>query len=107
MTLLARATAAPAAATLAACWVADFPDGVSAQGQAAGAGQPQLVAVMIWTFVAIGAAMLILSLGYLYRRARGAEDEIIPQNVDPYYQQEGEAEKHGTGEAHPELPPVH
>jgi hypothetical protein len=68
--------------------------------------QPNLVPVMLWTLAAILVAMLVLSLGYLYRRALGATDEVIPQNVDPYYNVVGEADTHSTGELHPELPAV-
>ncbi len=68
--------------------------------------QPDLVPVILWTLVVIIASMLVLSLGYLYRRARGEPDEVIPQNVDPYYEVVGEAETHNTGEFHPELPAV-
>jgi hypothetical protein len=68
--------------------------------------QPNLVPVILWTLAAILAAMLVLSLGYLYRRAQGATDEIIPQNIDPYYNVVGEADTHSTGELHPELPVV-
>jgi hypothetical protein len=76
-----------------------------AQNQAA-VTQPQLVAVMLWTVAVVIAAMSVLTLGYLYRRARGAQDEIIPQNVDTYYEVEGHADVNSTGELHPELPPV-
>jgi hypothetical protein len=68
--------------------------------------QPNLVPVMLWTLAVIIAAMLVLSLGYLYRKAQGATDEVIPQNVDPYFEIVGETETHSTGELHPELPPV-
>jgi hypothetical protein len=65
--------------------------------------QPYRVPVMIWTVVVVCLAMLILSLGYLYRRTRGAQDEVIPKNVDPYYTAVGHNEEHSTGELHPEL----
>jgi hypothetical protein len=65
--------------------------------------QPDLVPVALWTFAIACIAMLILSLGYLYRRARGAQDEVIPKTVDPYYETVGHLEEHSTGEFHPEL----
>jgi len=74
--------------------------------QAAVGGQPDLVAVMLWTLAIIAIAMMVLTLGYLYRRTRGAEDEVIPTYVDPYFEAIGQAETHSTGELHPELPPV-
>jgi hypothetical protein len=49
----------------------------------AAATQPDLIPVIIWTIVALGTAMLVLSLGYLYRRARGEPDELIPKYVEP------------------------
>jgi hypothetical protein len=65
--------------------------------------QPELVPVMLWTFAICCVAMAVLSLGYLYRRARGAQDEVIPKTVDPYYSTVGHLEQHSTGELHPEL----
>jgi hypothetical protein len=71
--------------------------------QAGASGQPDLVPVALWTFAVVCLAMFVLSLGYLYRRVRGATDEVIPKNVDPYYAVEGQIEKHGTTELHPEM----
>jgi hypothetical protein len=85
---------------LLAAWLSGSP--VEAQ-QAGTFSQPDLVPVVLWTFAAVCAAMLVLTLGYLYRRVRGAPDEVIPQNVDPYYAVEGQIEKHGTTELHPEM----
>lgn len=65
--------------------------------------QPDLVPVMVWVLVVVLALMAVFGLGYLYRRARGAQDEVIPKTVDPYYQQEGHAEAHSTAELHPEM----
>ena len=70
---------------------------------AGGATQPYLVPVALWTFAIACIAMLVLSLGYLYRRAHGAQDEVIPKAVDPYYATVGHLEEHSTGELHPEL----
>ncbi|HTE83864.1 MAG TPA: hypothetical protein VK821_03960 [Dehalococcoidia bacterium] len=78
----------------------------SAQSQAGAGSQPDLVAVILWTLAIIAIGMLILTLGYLYRRTRGEVDEVIPQNVEPYFEAVGQAEAHSTGEFHPELPPV-
>jgi hypothetical protein len=71
--------------------------------QSSGNSQPDLVPVMLWTFVAALFVAGVLALGYLYRRARGAQDEVIPRTVDPYYRQEGHAEEHSTVELHPEM----
>ena len=71
--------------------------------QSTGSGQPDLVPVILWTFVVALLVCGVLGLGYLYRRARGAADELIPRTVDPYYAQEGQEEKHGTAELHPEM----
>jgi hypothetical protein len=105
MILLARRLLALAAFLLLAAF-APVAAPAFAQNQAAAITQPNLVAVMLWTLAVVIAAMFVLTLGYLYRRARGAQDEIIPQNVDPYYEMVGQAETHSTGELHPELPPV-
>jgi hypothetical protein len=70
---------------------------------AGGSSQPDLVPVALWTFAIACIAMLVLSLGYLYRRARGAQDEVIPKSVDPYYATVGYLEEHSTGELHPEM----
>lgn len=71
--------------------------------QQSDSGQLDPVPVMIWTIVAFAIAMLVLSLGYLYRRARGEPDENIPKNVEPYYSVEGQIDAHITGELHPEM----
>lgn len=73
---------------------------VAAEQNGGGNNQPNLVPVVIWTLVLALATMLIFSLGYLYRRTRGEEDELIPKTIDPYYLQEGHADAHGTGERH-------
>jgi hypothetical protein len=60
--------------------LARFSDVVAQQaGQST---QPDLVPVILWTVVAVAVAMLVLSLGYLYRRTRGAPDEVIPKYVE-------------------------
>ena len=71
--------------------------------QSSGASQPDLVPVMLWTFVVALFFAGVLGLGYLYRRAHGAADELIPRTVDPYYAQEGHEEEHSTAELHPEM----
>lgn len=71
--------------------------------QSNGSSQPDLVPVMLWTFVIALVVCSVLGVGYLYRRARGAADERIPRTVDPYYAQEGHEEKHSTAELHPEM----
>jgi hypothetical protein len=96
-------------AALSAAVIATFPPALapaSAQTPTAAASQPDLVAVMLWTLAVVTIAMLVLTLGYLYRRVRGAQDEVILQNVDPYFQAAGHAEAHDTGELHAELPAV-
>lgn len=94
----------PLLALLAAALAAAAPAlPATAQTQSGSSSQPDLVPVMIWTAVAATVSMLVLGLGYLYRRAHGAKDELIPKTVDPYYAQVGEAEKHSTGELHPEM----
>lgn len=105
MRLLARGVA-PALAAMVATAFAPLVTPMLAQSQASGGSQPDLVAVVLWTLTAAIVAMLVLTLGYLYRRMRGAQDEVIPQNVDPYFQAAGHVEAHSTGELHPELPPV-
>jgi hypothetical protein len=104
MLFLARRLPALMAALALAVFV-PFAAPSFAQSQAA-ITQPDLVAVMLWTLAVVIVAMLILTLGYLYRRARGAQDEIIPTNVDPYYAVVGHEETDSTGELHPELPPI-
>ncbi len=95
----ARAGARALVLALAAATVA-----APAFAQAAGGKtQPDLVPVALWTFAIACIAMFVLSLGYLYRRARGAQDEVIPKTVDPYYHTVGHLEEHSTGELHPEL----
>jgi hypothetical protein len=104
MQYLARRLPAVTAALALAVFV-PFAVPAFAQNQAA-ITQPDLVAVMLWTLAVVIVAMFVLTLGYLYRRTRGAQDEVIPQNVDPYYAVEGHEEASGTGELHPELPPI-
>ncbi|MGI8550469.1 MAG: hypothetical protein ACR2PL_06670 [Dehalococcoidia bacterium] len=74
-----------------------------AQQQVATDSQPDLVPVMLWTATVCLLAMGTLALFYLYRRTRGSQDELIPKTVDPFYAEEGRAEKHETGEPHPEM----
>jgi hypothetical protein len=85
---------------LLAAWLVGSP---AAAQQAGTTSQPDLVPVVLWTCAVVCVAMLTLTLGYLYRRTRGAPDEVIPRNVDPYYAVEGQMEKHGTTELHPEM----
>jgi hypothetical protein len=65
-----------------AALAASLAQPVSAQ-QPSTASQPDLVPVMLWTFVAALIAMGVLTLGYLYRRTRGDQDEVIPIYVEP------------------------
>lgn len=74
-----------------------------AQDQAAPDAQSNAVPVMLWTIIFVLVAMLVLSLGYLYRRMGGAQDEVIPKTVDPYFAHEGQVDTHVPGELHPEM----
>lgn len=56
---------------------------LAAASQTGTAPQPELVPVVLWTIAALVLSMLVLSLGYLYRRTRGATDEVIPKYVEP------------------------
>ena len=85
------------------CWQPGYRGHPCTRSRPALPVNQNLVPVVLWTFTAVCAAMLVLSLGYLYRRVRGAPDEVISKNVDPYYAVEGEIEKHGTTELHPEM----
>jgi hypothetical protein len=71
----------------------------AAAQQAGASAQPDLVPVMVGTFVAVLIAMFVLSLGYLYRRTRGAQDEVIPKYVEPEAGTE-EAAAHDLAGAH-------
>jgi hypothetical protein len=53
--------------------------------QAGQSTQPDLVPVVLWTVTAVAVAMLALTLGYLYRRTRGDQDEVIPKYVESEY----------------------
>jgi len=72
----------------------------AAAQQVAGSKQPDLVPVMLWTVVVVALAMLVLSLGYLYRRTRGEPDEVIPRYVEPPPGSEDAVQTHGAGAAH-------
>ena len=84
--MLAPAWALPA-------WVFAAP--ALAQQQDLASAQPDLVPVALWTLAVVCLAILMLSLGYLYRRARGEPDELIPKTVDPVaYDGTGVAAEH-------------
>jgi hypothetical protein len=72
-----------------------------AQQSGSASSQPDLVPVVLWTFAIVCLASLLLSLGYLYQRARGVPDEIIPANVDTDY-----ADGPGTGQGAGSSDPV-
>lgn len=96
MSLLRRFLVTSSSAFLLAAAGAAMAIPASAQTSDAGYSQPNLVPVMIWTLVVALLAMLTLSLGYLYRRARGAQDEVIPKTVEPFNAAAGHEDAHGA-----------
>jgi len=72
----------------------------AAAQQGAASAQPDLVPVTLWTTAVAALAMLVLSLGYLYRRKRGEPDEVIPTYVEPAAGSEDAIQAQGAGVAH-------